>query len=199
MDSTQLQDPVPAHVAAHEKRPVRFELQDRPSSLQPSTPSLISQVEVPETRRYSRASYLVTSLSSDVSSLHSKNKDHSGSREVLTPQDSTAQKGQMLDSDGGENRRLSDIKRQFRTLPAISGAVNSRWLLETLSCLVALIFLAASIMILSMYNNRPLPHWPYSITVNSLVSLFVTILKAALLLPITEGILSALLHFLYFC
>lgn len=113
-----------------------------------------------EVYRLASTSPAAGSRISDISSLH-HDEDHGGSREVFSPQDSSAaQNVQLYDSDSGDNQRTSNVKRWSRIFPAVFQVVNKRWLLEWMSCLVALIFLAATITILSMYNNRQLPDWP---------------------------------------
>lgn len=62
------------------------------------------------------------------------------------------------------------------------------WLNETMSILVSLGALTAIVVILATHQDQPLPKWPSLISINSLISIFSSILKAALLLPITEGI-----------
>lgn len=176
--------PVSAHAAIenHEQRSARTEQQHSPSSLQP--PSPISQNEAQGAHPYSSVAHPASPRSTVISSLHRDDEGATRSRKVSSRQESST-----AHSEYRHKHRTSTIKEWSRTLPVAARAVNQSWFLETLSCLVALIALAATITILSVYNDRPLPHWPYSITVNSLISLFVTISKAALLLAIAEGIL----------
>ena len=61
------------------------------------------------------------------------------------------------------------------------------WWLELLCLCVVVLALAAIALTLSTQQGRPLPHWPYKISVNSLISAYVVILKGAMLLIITEG------------
>ena len=65
--------------------------------------------------------------------------------------------------------------------------VNQWWLWEFLSCLTAVAALLAIIFILNEHNNGPLPNWPYRITINSLLSVLATVLKAAMMVPISQG------------
>jgi hypothetical protein len=37
------------------------------------------------------------------------------------------------------------------------------------------------------YRDRPLPQWPYSLSINSLISVYAVILKAAILLILAQG------------
>jgi len=62
------------------------------------------------------------------------------------------------------------------------------WLWESLSFLVALGFLIAFLIVLRQHNGHPLPRWPYRMTIGSLVALLNTFMKAAMAIPLTEGI-----------
>lgn len=62
------------------------------------------------------------------------------------------------------------------------------WLMEILSFVVSLVALAVIIAILATHQDKSLPQWPTLISINSLVSIFTSILKAAMLLPVAEGI-----------
>jgi hypothetical protein len=61
------------------------------------------------------------------------------------------------------------------------------WIAEILSYTLALVALAAIVITLALHNNKPLPQWPSLISINSLVAIFTSILKAAMLLPVAEG------------
>ncbi|OJJ67567.1 hypothetical protein ASPBRDRAFT_47625 [Aspergillus brasiliensis CBS 101740] len=64
----------------------------------------------------------------------------------------------------------------------------SGWTWEIVSCVVAVAALVAIIIVLYNYDNRPMPDWPYGITLNAVVSVLVTLMKAAMIFPITEGL-----------
>ena len=61
------------------------------------------------------------------------------------------------------------------------------WWLEILCLCVVNAALLAIIVTLSTHNDRPLPEWPYKVSVNTLVAVYVVILKGAMLLIVTEG------------
>jgi hypothetical protein len=65
---------------------------------------------------------------------------------------------------------------------------GSSWTLEIISCLTSVIFLAAIIVVLYMYDGKPMPEWPYGITLNALVSVLSTIMKAAMVFIVTEAL-----------
>ena len=63
------------------------------------------------------------------------------------------------------------------------------WWVEALCCLLSIGAMVAVAAILRTYNLHPLPDWPRQITINSLVSIFVILLKTPMLLVIAEGML----------
>jgi cobalamin biosynthesis Mg chelatase CobN len=71
--------------------------------------------------------------------------------------------------------------------PQSTSSTLKRWLAELSAWITGLIALAAIIITIGLHNGRPLPDWPYSISVNALVSIFATILKAMMMVPIAEG------------
>ncbi|KAI9729834.1 MAG: hypothetical protein M1834_006582 [Cirrosporium novae-zelandiae] len=87
------------------------------------------------------------------------------------------------DDKKGESDRNSSI------LEFMSGAsILREWWFEILSLGVLFIALAAIVLTLSTQQGRPLPHWPYKVSVNTLVSVYALVLKAAMLLIVTEGL-----------
>lgn len=186
MESAQLRNHIPEG-AIHQNQEQQYalsELQHRLLPLQP--PYSMSQSEAEEVHDYSSVSHPASPRSSVISSLHSTDQERARSQNISFLRECSA--AHIGGSEAGHKQRTPKIKKPSRYVPVVSRVINKRWGLEMSSCLVALISLAATVAILAMYNDRPLPHWPYSITVNSLISLFVTIAKAALLFPIAEGI-----------
>lgn len=64
------------------------------------------------------------------------------------------------------------------------------WFLEMLSILLALGCLIAIVIVLIVHQNNPLPSRPKLLSINSLISVFTTFFKAALIMPVAEGIVS---------
>ena len=62
------------------------------------------------------------------------------------------------------------------------------WWLEALSCLLFLLALVAIVVTIYPHQGRPLPQWPYNISVNSLIAIYAVILKATMLLVVAEGL-----------
>ena len=61
------------------------------------------------------------------------------------------------------------------------------WWMEVIACALVLLSTMAIVLTLALHQNQPLPNWPFSISVNSLVSIFVVILKGGMLLILGEG------------
>ncbi|PYH42146.1 DUF3176 domain-containing protein [Aspergillus saccharolyticus JOP 1030-1] len=94
---------------------------------------------------------------------------------------------QKMDETGQEparKRPLSTMLLQPRTV----GPWGAGWMFEILSCGIAIGALVAIIVVLHTYDGQPMPDWPHGITLNALVSLLVTVMKAAMVYPITEGL-----------
>ncbi|OTA55100.1 hypothetical protein K449DRAFT_438930 [Hypoxylon sp. EC38] len=62
------------------------------------------------------------------------------------------------------------------------------WLFEIIAWVVSAISLAVIIIVIAVTDEKPLPQWPMNITLNSFVSFMSTLMKAALVIPVTEGI-----------
>lgn len=71
---------------------------------------------------------------------------------------------------------------------------HNTWTPELLCCGIASVSLVAIGLILDRYNGEPLPHLGLGITLNTLVSFLVIMLKAGVALPTSEG-MSMLLPF----
>lgn len=61
---------------------------------------------------------------------------------------------------------------------------TDHWLFEISAWLVSVASLAAIVVVLSFGANRPLSTWPFLASINTLVSVFSAIMKAALLVPV---------------
>ncbi|KAI0832181.1 hypothetical protein F5Y06DRAFT_307492 [Hypoxylon sp. FL0890] len=62
------------------------------------------------------------------------------------------------------------------------------WLFEIIAWVVSAVALAVIIIIIAVTDEKPLPQWPMNITLNSFVSFMSTLMKAALIIPVTESI-----------
>ena len=61
------------------------------------------------------------------------------------------------------------------------------WNADGFGCAIAALSLMAICIILQVHANKPLPEWPYGITINALIAIFTVILKAGVALPLSEG------------
>ena len=61
------------------------------------------------------------------------------------------------------------------------------WWIELIACVVVLLAIMAIVLTLAIHQNQPLLNWPFGISVNSLVSVLVVILKGGMLLILSEG------------
>ena len=81
-------------------------------------------------------------------------------------------------------------QRRKRGFSWPSEVLNHAWLIEILSLVLASLAFAAIVITLSIHQNRPIPQWPHLISINSLVAIFTTIMKAALIFPVAEGMMK---------
>jgi hypothetical protein len=119
--------------------------------------------------------------------------NYSGSREPMAQEDVGSR-----DSLNSQQRRYVPIPNHDHNEPD-KRATRPRtrnlsrnwwdrlWVVEMLSYLLAILSLAVIVMILALHQNKPMPQWPGLISINSLVSIFTSIMKAAMLLPVAEG------------
>ena len=61
------------------------------------------------------------------------------------------------------------------------------WLWEILAGLLMLVMFIMIVTILSKYDSQPLPNWPHHIEINSLMSVFATLLRSSMLLILSES------------
>jgi hypothetical protein len=87
----------------------------------------------------------------------------------------------------GKTRPLSTAE-QKAVLQSQSFFWGSSWTLEILSCLTSVVFLVAIIVVLYEYDGKPMPDWPYGITLNALVSVLSTAMKASMVFIVCEGL-----------
>ncbi|KAK8022815.1 hypothetical protein PG993_013582 [Apiospora rasikravindrae] len=64
----------------------------------------------------------------------------------------------------------------------------SQWWVEILNCLLMIATLCAMIGVLYPNNRKPLPDLPYQVSINTIVSILSTALKASTALVLAEGI-----------
>ncbi|EED20506.1 conserved hypothetical protein [Talaromyces stipitatus ATCC 10500] len=107
-------------------------------------------------------------------------------------------KGSSPDSDVPPNNRSASDNRQDTGFISYMGSDTSRpgfqfralidWKWETASCFLAVGSLLAIMATLYPYNGHPLPQWPYGLSINSLISIYTVIFKAAIYSILAQGL-----------
>ena len=95
------------------------------------------------------------------------------------------------EEDDRDNKKPS---KHGRATDRWSRHATDFWLWELCATVTSLLSLVAIVLILRLHEGRPLPAWPLSITINSLISIFSTIMRWTLLVPIAAGIGQAKWH-----
>jgi hypothetical protein len=75
--------------------------------------------------------------------------------------------------------------RKSGVLAALSRFLADEWGLETIGWIVSAFFMVAIIVTLMLHNGKPLPEWPFTITINTLISVFSQIGQTALAIPVS--------------
>jgi hypothetical protein len=66
---------------------------------------------------------------------------------------------------------------------------SDNWTLEILACALAILTILATVILLNHYNGHPAPVvLRYSVTLGSILSIFATVIKAALYVPLSASI-----------
>ncbi|KAJ5420999.1 hypothetical protein N7465_003518 [Penicillium sp. CMV-2018d] len=86
-----------------------------------------------------------------------------------------------------KSRPLS-VSEQQAILQSQTNFFGSSWTFEILNCLIAVAFLIAIILVLYNFDGKPVPDWPYGITLNALVSVLSTAMKAGMVCMATEAL-----------
>ncbi|KUI66885.1 hypothetical protein VM1G_02436 [Cytospora mali] len=64
--------------------------------------------------------------------------------------------------------------------------ILQHWYLEILTIFVSTVLMTAIIILLSTYNGKQMPEWPYSINLNTVIATLSTFLRAAMLAAVAE-------------
>lgn len=114
----------------------------------------------------------------------SRPNGHTTNMSVDAVQDSRAA---LLPSTPSTSPKIESEAINYAPEDTPSPGLLSTWWFELASCVSMLLALAAIIITLAVFDGHPSPSWPYSITVNSLVAVFLVVLKTCLLFPLNEG------------
>ncbi|KAE8394979.1 hypothetical protein BDV23DRAFT_169020 [Aspergillus alliaceus] len=86
-----------------------------------------------------------------------------------------------------KSRPLS-VAEQVALQSQVSGSLGTSCVWEILSCVLGVVSLVAIIVVLYDYNGKPMADWPYGVTLNAVISILTTLMKAAMAFPITEAL-----------
>jgi len=92
----------------------------------------------------------------------------------------------------GPSRKLAKTQRNLRgftgKIRPFRSPILKYWWLEIGACFLFLIILVAIVATLYPHQGKPLPQWPYHLSVNTVISIYVVILKSTILLVAAEGL-----------
>ena len=96
--------------------------------------------------------------------------------------------------DNEDPARDTQHSRYTRATSRLSRLETDWWIKEISATLISILSLLCIVLVLRFHEGRPLPDWPFSITINSLVSIFSTIMGMTILVPLEECISQAKWH-----
>lgn len=136
----------------------------------PATVYLTSEYSTPKSNVVSEQSVRVDGAPATAQAQHAAwNSDHK----------STDSKAET------RNSRLSSLgKLRNIRVPKKTGS----WTWEVVALLLAVGAVASIIALLARYHGKPLPSWPYEITLNALIAVLTTIANAAMAFPLSSGL-----------
>lgn len=82
------------------------------------------------------------------------------------------------------SRLSSSSKLKNIRVPRKTGS----WAWEVVAMLFAIGAVASIIALLARYEGKPLPSWPYEITLNALIAVLTTVANAAMTVPLSSGL-----------
>ena len=101
---------------------------------------------------------------------------------------------QMHDAEEQSSPLIDDEKKRSMRGASRESTLGflKPWWTEIIACVLVLLAILAIVLTLALHQDQPLPNWPFGISVNSLVSVFVVILKGGMLLILGEGFSTVL-------
>ncbi|KAI1609121.1 hypothetical protein EDD37DRAFT_653268 [Exophiala viscosa] len=94
-------------------------------------------------------------------------------------------------TNGRGGSKTAFMRRSTRKMHEFSHTVMQfldNWWMEILSCVAIIVALMAIILTANAYRDQPLPKWPHGLSINTLISIYVAILKAARALILGKGL-----------
>ena len=151
------------------------------------------QTELYTQRSVSPLSHISSSSSGPTPDHHERVHAYMGS----DSKSSTAQDLQSMLEMSKVNEKLGPVIKDSRYTRATnlwSRLETDWWIKEISAMVISILSLLCIVVILRIYEGRPLPDWPLSITINSLVSIFSTVMGMTLLVPLEQCIGQAKWH-----
>ncbi|KAH7395883.1 hypothetical protein BKA64DRAFT_577223 [Cadophora sp. MPI-SDFR-AT-0126] len=116
------------------------------------------------------------------------NGDNSRKNHIHLSTDPLIRETEYYSVSGNEGSTKSQSFRvEQQSQSRILGAVKD-WKVESFCCVFGLVSLGAIAATLAPFQNRPLPQLPYEISLNSLISLYVIMLKTAMFVILCSGL-----------
>lgn len=100
------------------------------------------------------------------------------------PQPETVHSKTDTSTDSSSSRPPNSAK----IFPAWQNLANTYWIYELSSSLISVLALAGLFAVLGSFNGHARPKWPAYVSINTMVAITTAILKASMMLSITEGI-----------
>lgn len=83
---------------------------------------------------------------------------------------------------------LKEKRSSLFSLERAGFTSKTTWIPDILCLLIGIAAIGAIIGVLAHFNDRTLPSWPYSITLNTIIALLAALANGALALPLSNGI-----------
>ncbi|ROW15538.1 hypothetical protein VPNG_02334 [Cytospora leucostoma] len=99
----------------------------------------------------------------------------------LTPEPSEKPLGETSSGRPSSFPKLSSVK-------SIKWTKTGTWTFEIVSLFFAMAAVASIIAVLAYFDNKPLPSWPYKITLNAVIAVLTTVANAAMAVPLSSGL-----------
>lgn len=104
----------------------------------------------------------------------------------LSSEKSTKLEYQTMDRDASPSQSFSCYFSPLTDLwPKVEQTIQNTWLMELCACGGSILAFLAIVLLLRFYDDRTQPDWPYNISINFVISLSTTLIKALLIIPIT--------------
>ncbi|KAK0101354.1 hypothetical protein ONS95_006529 [Cadophora gregata] len=126
-------------------------------------------------------SQLPLASSQDIGDISRKNNFHSSTDPLIRETEYYPVPG----NEGSTKSQSFRVEQQSQS--RLLGAVKD-WKVETFCCVFGIVSLGAIAATLAPFQNRPLPQLPYEISLNSLISLYVIMLKTAMFVILCSGL-----------